>query len=87
MKLTGQVTVNGDEPADSAVVEIHNSQGDVLDQVQVDTEGRFTYHLTAGKWTLNVWDAKGHRGKCSITLEDKDKTCDVILEDAKGAVS
>ena len=86
MKLTGQVTVNGDDPADSAVVEIHNSQGDVLDQVQVDGEGRFTYHLTAGKWTLNVWDAHGHRGKCSVTLEDKDKICDVILEEPKGAV-
>ena len=87
MKLTGQVTVNGNEPATSAVVEIHNSQGDVVDQVQVDAEGRYTYHLTPGQWTLNVWDSQGHRGKCSVTLGDDDKTCDLDLEEPKGAVS
>lgn len=86
MKLTGQVTVHGNEPATSAVVEIHNSQGDVLDQVQVDSDGRYTYHLTAGKWTLNVWDAHGHRGKTSVTLETDDKICDLDLQEPKGAV-
>ncbi len=85
MKLTGRVTVD-DQPATSAVVEIHNSQGDVLDQVQVDLDGRYTYHLTEGQWTLNVWDAHGHRGKTSVTLEDdKDTTCDVVLQEPKGA--
>ena len=86
MKLTGQITVHGKEPATSAVVEIHNSQGDVVDQVQVDSDGRYTYHLSDGEWTLNVWDAHGHRGRCSVKLgNNEDKTCDLDLQEAKGA--
>jgi hypothetical protein len=83
-KLTGRITVHGDHPATSAVVEVHNSQGDVVDQVQVDADGRYNYNLSAGSWTLNVWDAHGHRGRHEVTLSDDDQTADVDLEEPEG---
>jgi Protein of unknown function (DUF1416) len=83
MKLTGRVTVH-DQPATSAVVEIHNSQGDIVDQVQVDVDGRYTYHLTEGDWTLNVWDAHGHRGKAAVSLSKDDTQVDVELDEPEG---
>lgn len=84
-KLTGRVTVHGDHPATSAVVEVHNSAGDVVDQVQVDSDGRYTYHLSAGTWALNVWDAHGHRGKAEVSLADgEEKNFDIDLEEPEG---
>jgi hypothetical protein len=82
-KLTGQVTVH-DQPATTAVVEIHNSEGNVVDQVQVDGEGRYTYHLSAGRWTLRVWDAFGHRGSGEVAMGDDDVALDVALEEPEG---
>ena len=78
-KLTGQVKAQG-APATSAVVELHNATGDVVDQVQVDADGRYTFHLTAGTWKLNVWDAHGHRGSSSVELGEEDGTQDVELD-------
>ena len=83
-KLTGRITVHGDHPATSAVVELHNSTGDVVDQVQVDGEGRYTYHLSASTWTLNVWDAHGHRGKLEVTLTEDDQNVDLDLHEPEG---
>ena len=84
-KLSGTVTVHGDAPAASAVVEVHNATGDVVDQVQVDGSGRYVYHLAPGTWTLNVWDNHGHRARVEVTLEDgDDKTFDVQLEEPEG---
>ena len=84
--LRGQVTANG-EPAVSAVVELHNSQGDVLDQVQVDDAGAYIYHLVPGRWKLNVWDAHGHRGTAAVTIDegDEDTILDVDLTEAEGS--
>lgn len=80
--LRGQITAHG-EPAVSAVVELHNSQGDVLDQVQVDDQGAYIYHLVAGQWKLNVWDAHGHRGTADVTIEEgnDDTVIDVGLDE------
>jgi hypothetical protein len=85
-KLVGRVTVHGGQKvAKTAVVELHNSVGDVVDQVQVDGEGRYTYHLAPGTWSLRVWDAHGHRGKAEVQLVDGDeKTCDLDLEEPEG---
>ena len=84
-KLTGRITVHGDKAATTAVVEIHNSQGDVVDQVQTDDDGRYTYHLSAGHWSLNVWDNHGHRGKTTVELEEgTDKTVDLDLGEPEG---
>ena len=80
--LRGHVKAHG-EPAVSAVVELHNAQGDVLDQVQVDGEGAYIYHLVPGQWSLNVWDAHGHRAnvKAEITEGDEDTVVDVELDE------
>lgn len=78
-KLTGRVTAHG-APASGAVVELHNATGDVVDQVQVDDDGRYTFHLTGGSWELKVWDAHGHRGSATAELGDEDTTCDVALD-------
>lgn len=84
-RLVGRITVHGDKPATSAVVELHNATGDVVDQVQVDDDGRYTYHLAPGSWTINVWDAHGHRGKATAQIEDgSDTTLDLDLEEPEG---
>ena len=83
--LRGHVTAHG-EPALSAVVELHNSQGDTLDQVQVDGEGAYIYHLVPGQWSLNVWDAHGHRGTAQVEIDegDDDTIVDVNLDEPEG---
>ena len=80
--LRGRITAHG-EPARSAVVELHNSHGDVLDQVQVDDQGAYIYHLVPGSWKLNVWDAHGHRGSAAVSIEegDEDTVLDVGLDE------
>jgi hypothetical protein len=84
-KLEGTITVHGDKPATTAVVELHNQADDVLDQVQVDQDGRYVYHLVAGVWKLNVWDAHGHRGTADVELtEGEDKVFDLDLHEPEG---
>ena len=79
--LTGTITVHQGEPAKSAVVEVLNPSGDVLDQVQVDQGGRYLYHLGPGIWTLRVWDAHGHRGRADVQLGHEDKVLDLDLDE------
>jgi hypothetical protein len=84
-KLTGTVTVHGEGPAKFAVVELHNSSGDIVDQVQVDDGGRYTYHLSPGAWSLRVWDSIGHRSERQVTLsEGEDEVVDIDLETSTG---
>ena len=78
LKVSGRVTFDG-AAAPSAVVEVHNATGDVVDQVQVDSDGRFTYHLAPGSWSLVAWDAHGHRGRREVILVDEDESIDVPL--------
>ena len=80
IKISGTVKVR-EEPARSAVVELHNSTGDIVDQVQVGDDGGYTYYLAPGSWTLRVWDAHGHRGRAELTLADGEtRVLDVELE-------
>jgi len=83
--LRGSVTAHG-EPAVTAVVELHNSQGDVLDQVSVDGRGEYIYHLVPGRWALKVWDAHGHRGTAQVEIAegDDDTIVDVNLDEPEG---
>ena len=83
-KLSGRITVHGDKPAKGATVELHNSAGDVIDQIQVDDDGRYTYHLKPGDWSMRVWDAHGHRGRATVQLSQDDKTLDVDLDEPEG---
>ena len=84
-RLVGRITVHGDKPALSATVELHNATGDVVDQVQVDDDGRYTYHWAPGSWTIIVWDAPGHRGNATAQIEDgADTTLDLDLQEPEG---
>ena len=78
-KVSGKVLVDG-SPAPGATVELHNSTGDVVTQVMVGDDGRFAFHVSEGSWSLNAWDAHGHRGSAPVTLaEGEEKTVDVVL--------
>ena len=77
--LRGTVTRETGEPARTATVELHNSSGDVLDQIVCDDEGRFLYHLVPGSWQLRVWDQQGGRAEMSVQL-DKDEEAAVAID-------
>jgi hypothetical protein len=84
-KLSGTITVHGSKPATTAVVEIHNDNGDVVDQVQVDDRGSYTYHLSPGTWGLRVWDSHGHRAGRQVEIGDQgEKVLDIDLEEPEG---
>lgn len=84
-KLSGTITVHGSKPATSAVVELHNAAGDVVDQVQVDDQGRYAYHLSPGTWGLRVWDAHGHRGGRQVEITDEgERDLDIDLQEPAG---
>jgi hypothetical protein len=78
-KLTGVVSIAGGAPAPGAVVELHNSSGDVLDQVRVDDHGAFAFHLVTGEWSLHCWDAEGHRAMETVSLDDDDHQVEIEL--------
>ncbi len=80
--LSGTITIHGGELARSAVVEVLNPLGDVLDQVQVDEGGRYLYHLGPGVWTLRAWDEHGHRGTADVHLGEGDQIFDLDLNEA-----
>jgi hypothetical protein len=67
-ELSGTVSSEGSTPAPDAVVEILNGAGDIVDQMMVDDHGRFSYHLSAGKWSLRAWDPHGRRASAEVTL-------------------
>lgn len=83
-KLSGRITVHGDKAAKLATVEVINPTGDIIDQVQVDDDGRYTFHLSTGTWNLNVYDPHGHRGKGEVQLGDDDQSYDLDLHEPEG---
>ena len=78
-QLSGVVTVNEGQPARHATIELHNSTGDIVDQVVADDSGRFNYYLSAGTWTLVVWDPFGHRTSTQVYIE-QGETKNIELE-------
>ena len=85
MILTGRVTLHGTSPAKHAVVELHNVQGDVLDQMQVDLSGIYAFHLIPGTWQLRAWDKQGRRALVEVQVGDKDTVFDIDLTEREGA--
>jgi hypothetical protein len=85
MILTGRVTLHGQSAAQNAVVELHNSNGDVLDQMQVDRSGIYAFHLVAGRWRLRAWDNQGRRALTEVQVSDKDTVLDIDLTEPEGA--
>lgn len=67
--LTGTVRLADSEPATTAVVELHNARGDIVDQSVVDDHGRFRFHVSPAAWSVVGWDPHGHRwrGDASVT--------------------
>jgi Protein of unknown function (DUF1416) len=82
--LTGRVTLNGSLPAQHAVVELHNSRGDVMDQMQVDRSGIYAFHLIPGTWSVRAWDNQGRRALAKIKLGDRDTVFDINLTEREG---
>jgi hypothetical protein len=78
--LSGRVTLPDNQPARTAVVELHNATGDVVDQVQVDDNGVYRYHVSAADWRVRAWDAHGHAARAETTVaEGEDKKLDIEL--------
>ena len=78
--LSGRVTLSGDEPARSAVVELHNASDDVVDQVQVDDDGLYRYHVSPATWKLRAWDARGYAARAETTVgQGENKRLDIEL--------
>ena len=83
--LSGTVTRPTGEPAETATVELHNSAGDILDQIVCDDRGRFRYHLSPGEWHLFVWDQAGGRAEVAVELQkDEDTAVDIGLRTTAG---
>jgi Protein of unknown function (DUF1416) len=78
-RVLGHVKLGDGSPATGATVEVHNSAGDVVDQVRVDDVGDFTYFLSPGQWRFRVWDAAGHRGEAAISLKQDEDAADLDL--------
>ena len=84
-RLSGRVVAGG-ASVSTAVVELRNGAGDVVDQIQVNDAGEFTYHLSTGTWQLQAWDNEGRRGRAEISVsEGESKTIDLDL--ASGGAS
>ena len=84
-KLSGRVTFEGRRPAGDVVVELHNSAGDVVDQVRVDEDGVYRYHVSPAQWSLRAWDAHGHRARAEVTISsDEDQMVDLELTSEGG---
>jgi hypothetical protein len=80
-KLSGRVTDENGSAVTDGVVEIRNSTGDIVDSVQLDSDGNYTYHLSSGSWTLNVWDPHGRRGRAEVELIDAEEgRADITIE-------
>jgi hypothetical protein len=84
--LSGKITKDDGSPALDAAVEVSNSSGDVIDQVKVDSDGAYKYHLAAGTWALKAWDPHGGRGSLDVTLaEGETATGNIKLAPGEGA--
>jgi hypothetical protein len=79
-RVVGTVRHGDGSVAVDVTVEVHNSNGDVLDQIRTTDEGLFTYYLTSGHWTFETYDGGGHRGTKEVILDEDDATFRVDLE-------
>ena len=85
-KLTGRITVTVERSRRrSAASSCTTRRATSSIRSSVDDDGRYTYHLSPGQWTLNVWDAHGHRGKGEVTLDEgEQKNYDIDLQEPEG---
>lgn len=77
--IEGLATAQRQTPVGGITVELINQTGDIVDQVRVDDEGRFTLHVSPGTWKLRAYDPNGQRGETSVSIEDEDASARVLL--------
>lgn len=78
--VSGTVKHEDGSTASGATVEVHNSTGDVVDQIRTTDAGFFTYYLSAGKWVFKMYDGEGRRGGKEVALDEVDGSFRVDLE-------
>jgi Protein of unknown function (DUF1416) len=77
--IKGQIASPLDTPIGAITVELINPTGDIVDQVQVDAEGRFLLHVSSGTWKLNAYGPQGQRGEASVEIDSDDVSTKVTL--------
>ena len=77
--IKGQVASQIETPIGAITVELINPSGDIVDQVQVDAEGRFLLHVSKGTWKLNAYGPQGQRGQASVEIDSDDVSTQVTL--------
>jgi hypothetical protein len=78
--VSGRVLAEGD-PVKIGTVELHNRTDDILGTILVDPQGRYSFHLSPGKWKLRAWDVHGRRGEVAVELRSgADAAVDIKLE-------
>jgi hypothetical protein len=79
-KVEGIVKYEDGRLATEATVEVHNSTGDIVDQLRTADGGAFTYYLCPGPWNFFTYDGEGHRGNARVTLAEGDAAVRVDVE-------
>lgn len=79
-RVEGIVKCEDGRLATEGTVEVHNSTGDVVDQLRIADGGAFTYYLSPGLWTFFTYDGEGHRGNARVTLAEGDASVHVDVE-------
>ena len=77
--IKGQVASSIELPIGAITVELINPTGDIVDQVQVDAEGRFLLHVSQGAWRLRAYGPQGQRGETSVEVDTDDATTELAL--------
>jgi len=78
--INGRVLADG-SPVKIGTVELHNQTNDIMDTILVDQDGRYSFHLSPGKWTLCAWDVEGRRGEVTVDLKSgRTAAVDIRLE-------
>lgn len=78
-KVVGLVRHRDGSVPSGATVEVHNSVGDVVDQIRLTEDGSFIYYLCPGKWTFMTYDGGGHRGNQEVALDEEDASISIHL--------
>ena len=77
--IKGRVTSKRGASIGAPTVELINPTGDIVDQVQVDADGRFALNVSPGTWNLKTYDPQGQRGEASVSVGDDDAVAELLL--------
>jgi uncharacterized protein YfaS (alpha-2-macroglobulin family) len=77
--ISGHVSGERATPVGGITVELINSAGDIVDQVQVDDDGRFKLHVSPGTWKLSAYDPGGRRVEATTEVADEEAKVELVL--------